>query len=242
MNNYAQNKITIGDIDLSYYRKGNGKKALILLHGGSQDATIFFNYLDSTNNSHKIYAIDLRAHGNSQCGKSKFSIKDLAIDIMRFINLKPFDKASIIGYADGANIAMYLAKMQPSLIDKLVIISGNLFVNALSPSFSKKLSRKYKTLRPFQNINRKARITLSRLALTLNNIGVYPENLNDFNFPTLIVNAEDDRINKDHAALIAKSIPNALHTTIAGTNHYDIMNSPQLFDTINAFLDGTPLT
>src|SRR5690554_4463718 len=143
MNESDRNTINVGDITLSYYRKGNGKKALILLHGNSENAKIFSDYLNTVSEDYKAYAIDLRGHGKSQWGEGNFTIKTMAIDIMRFINQKPFDKVSIVGFSDGANIAMYLAKIAPELIDKLVLISGNLFVKALAKPFFYKIRFRY---------------------------------------------------------------------------------------------------
>lgn len=236
MIDYTRNTINVGDIELSYYRKGSGKKALILLHGNSEDATIFIDYLNNCLNDYKIYAIDLRGHGHSGNGKGHFTIKDMAIDIMRFINLKPFSNASIVGYSDGANIAMYLAKIAPSLVEKLVLISGNLFVKALSSTFVNSTKRKYKFIKPFSFISKKAKTASSKLALMLNNIGVYSDDLNKFNFPTLVIDAENDIIEKDHTSLIAKSIPNAQHITIEKTNHYNLIKNPLLFTAIDDFL------
>lgn len=70
MNESDRNTINVGDITLSYYRKGNGKKALILLHGNSENAKIFSDYLNTVSEDYKAYAIDLRGHGKSQWGKA----------------------------------------------------------------------------------------------------------------------------------------------------------------------------
>lgn len=237
MTEQDRNTIEIGDITLSYYRKGVGKKALLLLHGNSEDATIFNDYLNNTNNDYKTYAIDLRGHGQSGSGDGKFTIKTMAIDIMRFINQKPFAKVSIVGYSDGANIAMYLAKIAPELIEKMVLISGNLFVKALLKPFFYKTRFKYKFYKPLQVFSKKARIRTSKMALMLDNIGVYPDDLNQYVFPTLIVDAEDDLIDKDHTDSIARAIPNSKRLTIKEANHFSLIKSKELFDAINNFLN-----
>lgn len=237
MNEQDRNSIEVGDISISYYRKGNGKKALLLLHGNSEDATIFTEYLDYySENDYKTYAIDLRGHGKSDSGKGDFTIKTMAIDIMRFINLKPFEKVTIVGYSDGANIAMYLAKIAPQLIDKLVLISGNLFVKALTKPFLSKIKLKYKMMKPLQSFSRRAKLNASKMALMLDNIGVYPDDLNKYTFPVLVVDAEEDLIDKEHTSQIARSIPNAKRITIKGTNHFSLIKNKELFDAIAQFI------
>src|SRR5690554_1222940 len=230
------NTIKVGNIILSYYRKGNGKKALLLLHGNGEDATIFSEYLESVSNKYKTYAVDLRGHGKSQFGDKDFSIKTMAVDIMRFIHQKPFEKVSLVGYSDGANIAMMLAKIAPELIEKMVLISGNLYSKALSKPFYHSIRLKFKLYEPLRRVSKRMRLKTTKLALMLNNIGVYPEDLNKIDFPTLIVDAERDIIDKDHTALIARSIPGSKHITIKDTNHMDIIKSPELFKAINDFI------
>ncbi|HHT83111.1 MAG: alpha/beta fold hydrolase [Christensenellales bacterium] len=237
MNESDRNTINVGDITLSYYRKGNGKKALILLHGNSENAKIFSDYLNTVSEDYKAYAIDLRGHGKSQWGEGNFTIKTMAIDIMRFINQKPFDKVSIVGFSDGANIAMYLAKIAPELIDKLVLISGNLFVKALAKPFFYKIRFRYKLNKPFGYIIKRARLRATKMALMLDNIGVYPDDLNNFDFPVLVIDAQNDLIAKEHTSLIVRSIPNAKHITIEGADHFTIMKNPRLFEAVNQFLN-----
>lgn len=236
MTEQDRNTITVGDIKLSYYRKGNGKKALLLLHGNSENATIFSDYLDNIDTDYKTYAIDLRGHGKSGSGKGRFTIKTMAIDIMRFIHQKPFDKVSIVGYSDGANIAMYLAKIAPELIDKLILISGNLFVKALDKTFFYRTRLQYKLTKPLQSFCKKARIKTSKIALMLDNIGVYPDDLNKYTFPVLVVDAEDDLIDKGHTSLIARSIPHSKRLTIKGANHFNMIKSKAMIDAINDFI------
>lgn len=238
MKEQDRNSISVGDISMNYYRRGNGNKALVLIHGNSESAKIFSDYIQTVDPKYKAYAIDTRGHGLSSGGKGSFSIKTMAIDVMRFINQKPFDCVSIVGYSDGANIAMYLAKIAPQLIDKMVLISGNLYAKAIDKTFFNKALLKYKFYKSFEKLNVKAKIAANRMEIMLNNIGVYPEDLHNLNIPTLVVDAEHDLIDKEHTALIARSIPNAKSLTIKDCDHYSIMKSPALFDAINEFINN----
>lgn len=236
MDEKDKNSILIGDIDINYYRKGHGKKAVILLHGNNEDATIFEPYFETVSDSIKTYALDTRGNGCTKCGEKEYTIKRQAIDTMRFINQKPFEKATIVGYSDGANIAMYLGKIAPELIDKMVLISGNIFVKGLKDAFYKNIRCRYKLLQPFSKVSRSIKLYTQKLELMLNNIGVYPEDLEKFNFPTLIIDAENDLIEKEHTELIARSIKNSKRMTIPGTNHIDIIKNQNTFDAINKFI------
>lgn len=237
MNEQDRNSIKVGDIDMSYYRKGNGKKALILIHGNSENSTIFKDYFNTINDNWKTYAVDMRGHGKTDHGKGSFSIKTLAIDVMRFIHQKPFETVSIIGFSDGANVAMYLTKLAPELVDKLVLISGNLYVKAISKSFYSKTKLRYKLYHTFAGFSPRAKSITNRIALMLNNIGIYPEDLHNFDVPTLVVAAENDLIDSEHTAMITRAIPNAKQVIIEGTDHFNLINSPKLFEEMNAFLN-----
>ncbi|MDD4315541.1 MAG: alpha/beta hydrolase [Clostridia bacterium] len=238
MKEQDRNSIVVGDISLNYYRRGNGNKALILIHGNSENATVFADYIETVDPKYKAYAIDTRGHGLSTGGKGSFSIKTMAIDIMRFINQKPFETVSIVGYSDGANIAMYLAKIAPRLIDKMVLISGNLYAKAINRTFYNKALLKYKFFKVFEKISTKARIAANRMEIMLNNVGVYPEDLSSITIPTLVIDAENDLIDKEHTALIARSLPRSERLTIKDADHYTIIKAAALFDAVNNFVNA----
>lgn len=232
-----KNSIMINDINIRYYKCGHGNRTLLLFHGNNENANIFEHYLEFLPSNIKAYAIDSRGHGTTDAGDKPFSIKTMAIDFMRFINAKPFKKVMIIGYSDGANIALRLASLAPELVDRMVLISPNIFASALPKKFLAKLRCKYYLVRPFVKLSKKAMVYQSKLELMLNDVGLYEEDLTEIKVPSLVIRPKNDLIEKSHIEMISKNLQNAEFVQIKDANHFNVIHKEEFFSLVNDFLD-----
>ena len=96
------------DIKLYYQEKGTGEP-LILLHGNGEDSSYFKNQIDYFQNTYRVIAIDTRGHGRSPRGDAPFTIEQFACDLYDFMQEHRISNAIILGFSDGANIAMRFA-------------------------------------------------------------------------------------------------------------------------------------
>lgn len=96
------------DITLYHCEKGN-KDPFILLHGNGEDGTYFKHQIDYFSDKYRVITLDTRGHGKSQRGNAPFTIKQFAKDLDGFMNYMGITKAIILGFSDGANIAMEFA-------------------------------------------------------------------------------------------------------------------------------------
>jgi pimeloyl-ACP methyl ester carboxylesterase len=96
---------------------------LLILHGlyGSKEnwksLSKAFHRILSTD----IYSLDLRNHGSSFHLPS-MSLMDMADDVAYFIKSHNLSNVNIIGHSLGGKVAMKLTLMNPTLINKLVIV------------------------------------------------------------------------------------------------------------------------
>ena len=102
----------IMDIQLHYTEQGSGFP-LILLHGNGEDSSYFVHQIDHFSKQYRVIALDTRGHGQSPRGEKPFSIKQFAEDLHDFMNEKGIDKAILLGFSDGGNIALTFALKYP---------------------------------------------------------------------------------------------------------------------------------
>ena len=95
------------DISHFYLERGAGEP-LILLHGNGEDSSYFFNQMDAFSAAYHVFALDTRGHGKTERGSAPFTIRQFADDLLSFMDSHALDKANILGFSDGANIAMIL--------------------------------------------------------------------------------------------------------------------------------------
>lgn len=96
------------------------------MHGNGEDSTYFKHQIDYFCNRYRVIALDTRGHGQSQRGNTPFTIKQFAEDLNAFMDELGIAKAIILGFSDGANIAMEFALKYPHRVKTLILNAGNL--------------------------------------------------------------------------------------------------------------------
>ncbi|MBO7050748.1 MAG: alpha/beta fold hydrolase [Bacteroidaceae bacterium] len=104
------------DIEHYYIEKGRGEP-LILLHGNGENCDYFKGQIDEFARYYHVYALDTRGHGNTPRGNAPFTIRQFADDLLGFMDSHGIDKAHLLGFYDGGNIAAIKAKT--------LVIAGN---------------------------------------------------------------------------------------------------------------------
>ena len=81
---------------------------------------------DEFSKHYQVYAVDTRGHGKTPRGIEPFTIRQFAEDLLGFMDEYQIEKAHILGFSDGANIAMIFAIRYPERVDRLILNGGNL--------------------------------------------------------------------------------------------------------------------
>ena len=108
------------DISHYYIEQGTGYP-FILLHGNGEDSSYFSNQINEFSLMYHVFAIDTRGHGKTARGNAPFTIRQFADDLMEFMDSHKIDRANILGFSDGANIAMIFAIKYPDRVNKLIL-------------------------------------------------------------------------------------------------------------------------
>lgn len=226
----------IGDVRLVYYERGNGE-IILLIHGNSMSSIMMkkmFNYLS---NFYHVIAVDSRGHGKSENGKKAYSIKLFAEDMVKFCRSKALNNIIIIGYSDGANVALTIAYKYQEIAKKIILICGNynvygvkwlirmpiLFVKFFI-SFMKKFSPNMKFI-------------LWKIKLMIDDYGVTESIMKQINTDILILGAKYDFVYKQHQINMNRYLKNSRMYIIKGTNHFNIITSRETFKVIKAFIN-----
>ena len=80
-----------------------------------------------------VIAIDTRGHGKSPLGDEPFSLYQFAEDLNEFMNEQKIEKANILGFSDGGNIALIFASEYPEKVIKLIANGANTKPSGIKP-------------------------------------------------------------------------------------------------------------
>lgn len=212
------------DISHYYIEQGIGYP-LILLHGNGEDSSYFSKQISEFSTMYRVFAIDTRGHGKTDRGNAPFTIRQFADDLLEFMDSHNIDIANILGFSDGANIAMLFAIEYPDKVNKLILNGGNLNAKGIKRSVQIPIEIGYKMANIFANRNSQAKLNSEMLNLMVNEPNIVIEDLARIKSPTLVISGTKDMVKDKHTCLIAKHIPNAELKFIKG-NHFIANKNP----------------
>jgi alpha-beta hydrolase superfamily lysophospholipase len=86
-------------VRLHYIEQGNVEGSpVILLHGYSDSSYSYSRVLPLMNAKYRIFVLDQRGHGDSDCPWSGYNFSDFADVVVAFMDAKKLKKATIVGH------------------------------------------------------------------------------------------------------------------------------------------------
>ena len=216
------------DVEHFYIEKGQGEP-LILLHGNGENCDYFAGQIDVFAQQYHVYALDTRGHGKTPRGDAPFTIRQFADDLLAFMDAHDIDKAHILGFSDGGNIAMIFAMKYPDRVLRLILNGANLDAKGVKPSIQIPIEIGYRFAKVFAKKSEEARKHADLLGLMVNDPNVRPEELAAIKAKTLVIAGTKDMIKESQTRLIARSILDAKLVILEG-NHFIANKCPEAFN------------
>lgn len=218
-----------------YVEQGSGFP-LLLLHGNGEECGYFEHQIEPFGRHFRVLALDTRGHGRTPRGTAPFTIRQFADDLLLFLDRMGIEKAHLLGFSDGGNIAMVFALQHPERVERLILNGANLDASGVKPRVQLPIEVGYRLASLFARRNAKARRNAEMLGLMVNDPNVRPEELAHITCPTLVVAGNRDMIKERHTRLIAASIPGAQLAILPG-DHFIANRNPKAFNaTVLQFL------
>lgn len=225
------------DIQHFYLERGEGEP-LLLLHGNGEDSSYFLSQLDYFSKRYRVIAIDTRGHGKTPRGTEPFTLEQFARDLFSFLDEHAISSAHILGFSDGANIAMIFALLFPERVKSLVLCGGNLNPKGLKLSVLIPIQIEYSFARRAKEKSPKAKQKAELLSLMVNEPNLTKEDLAKISAPTLVVCGTRDMISRSHTKEIAAAIPCATLAVLKG-DHFLSFKRPAAFNArVEEFLNS----
>jgi pimeloyl-ACP methyl ester carboxylesterase len=237
MSQWGTEHVDLPGVRIAYRQAGRGP-ALLLLHGNSESKSIFARYQQVYFPMFHTLAIDSRGHGETVSRDEEYTIGQYADDVMAFCRMKGLTEACVIGYSDGGNIALHLAKKAPDIFTKLAAISPNYLASGITDGTLQAMRSAAKAFKFLGRLGLPTRKAVMRLNLMLNDIGITAEELAGIRTKVRILYAKHDLIKETHILEIGRLIPNAGIREMDGCNHITIFEKKETVADIVEFLQG----
>ena len=216
------------DINHFYIEKGHGEP-FILLHGNGENCGYFKGQIDAFSEKYHVYAIDTRGHGKTPRGTMPFTIRQFADDLLGFMDDHQIEKAHLLGFSDGGNIAMVFAIRYPERVNRLILNGANLDAKGVRPSVQIPIEIGYRIAGKFACRSAEAARNAEMLGLMVNDPNVPPEELARIRAKTLVIAGTRDMIKESETRRIASGIRDAKLVLMEGT-HFIAAKKPAEFN------------
>lgn len=221
--------IRSGSAEIYYELYANDKpKTLVLLHGNAESGKCFAKHIPILGRHFDLLVIDSRGHGQSTIGDGELSLNKMAVDLENVLDALKLDKVSILGFSDGANIAMLFAPENNAKVDKLVLVGGNLDYSGFNLSTKILVAIGYFLSWINLKIDKNNKVQNAYYYLMFKEPHIKPSDINKIQAKTLVMAGDKDMIRPAHTRLIANSIKNGVLKTFEG-DHFFIYRQPDEF-------------
>ena len=212
------------NIELFYIENGQGSP-IIMLHGNTGKARYFKHQIDVFAQKYHVYAIDTRGHGKTPRGEKPFTIRQFADDLLVFMNNHGIEKATLMGFSDGGNIAMRFAIAYPERVDRLILNGANLNARGVKNSTQIPIELKYY----WYKLLGIKKYDVEMLGLMVNDPNITLEELRSIQAKTLVIVGANDIIKEKHSKLIVSTLSNSEFAVVDG-DHFVALRNPEAFN------------
>ncbi|MFP3605432.1 alpha/beta fold hydrolase [Paraburkholderia sp. SIMBA_053] len=220
-----------------YASHGNGT-AVILLHGGlGHSGNWGYQVPALLAAGHRVVVIDSRGHGRSTRDARPYKYELMASDVLAVMDALALERAAIVGWSDGACVAMVLGMVAPQRVAGVFFFGCN-----MDPSGTKEFVATPVIDRCFS----RHRQDYARLSATPDEFDAFvaavsemmktepnyfADDLARISVPVVIAQSEHDEfIKPEHAEYLAGVIPGAELNVLPGVSHFAPLQRPALFN------------
>lgn len=216
------------NIQHHYVEKGTGD-VLLLLHGNGEDGTYFVNQIGYFSKEYRVIALDTRGHGKTPRGDAPFTIRQFAEDLRLFMDKMCIEKANILGFSDGGNIALCFAMKYPERVNRLILNGANLNGKGVKPTVQIPIVIGYEIASMFASKSQEAKKNAELLGLMVKDPDIKEDELRAVHAKTLVIAGTKDMIKTSHTKRIYEGLSDAKLVLIPG-NHFIANQQPEAFN------------
>jgi pimeloyl-ACP methyl ester carboxylesterase len=223
----------------TYYEVNGAGEPLLLLHGGFCPVETFDDLTPSLAEEYRVYLPERRGHGRTPDVDGPITFEIMAEDTIAFMDALDIRNAHLVGWSDGAVVAVHVTLQRPDLARKQVLIGAALNHDGLSPRAKEELAvLTPEILPPFLRQLYEAvspdgaehfDVVFEKLSATWRTAPNFEfSELERVSAPTLFMLGDADVVTVEHAAAVQRAIPNAQLSVVPGASHGLPMEKPEL--------------
>lgn len=231
--------VDVGGVHTWYESIGRGGP-LLLLHGGLVTNAMWGGVPVALGRHFHVLAPERRGHGHTPDVAGPMTYDGMAEDTIGFMETIQCGPADLVGWSDGAIVAMIVALRRPDLVLRLVLFGAEADVSELVPEFAQITSAPPDS--PLLETFRSRYVEVSpdgpdhwpqvfgkAVHMWKTEPHIPLADLHRIRARTLVLVGDDDVVRLEHAVAMYHAIPDAELAVLPGTSHAAHLEKPELF-------------
>ena len=226
-----------GDVRTYYEVHGTGDP-LVLLHGGLCTVETFDGLTPLLAERFRVVVPERRGHGRTADVAGPITYRVMAADTVALLDALGIAGAHLVGWSDGAVVAVHVALARPDLVRRMVLIGQPMNQDGLPPGAHEMLANIAEVLPPMlaelygavsPDGHEHFAVIVEKLAGEWRTEPSFTlEELATIAAPCLVMLGDDDLITVAHADALRRTIPGSQLAVVPGATHALPMEQPDL--------------
>ena len=226
--------ITVNGHKLYSYEWDNNGEAAVLLHGGLSQTSHWDSYiLPAIEDGFHVFAYDRTAHGFSADREGSLHFDYQVKEAISYLETVVKEPAHLIGFSDGAIIALLVAIQRPELVRSIISMGGNYHFSGTLPlpafdgNISAEDQEEYNKTSPdaphtlLEKTKRMMEIWKSEPTIDKSELA-------KIQCPVMVLAGDDDVIDHHHTVDLFEALPLGQLAIIPGASHIVMKDKPGL--------------
>lgn len=216
---------------------------MLLLHGGLGGVDDFASQIPAFAQHFRVIAFERTGHGHTADNDEAFTFESMVNQTVLFIETLGLKAVNVVGWSDGAIVALLLAISRPDLVKRMISVGGLAetmaqsaetrgWIESMSPeTFPKGFVRKQAEISPDGPAHFPVLLEKTK-RLWLTEPHLKDEDLAKIRAPTLILAADREDLPIEHTAEMFRAIRGAQLCIIPGATHFLMSEKPELTNSV----------
>jgi pimeloyl-ACP methyl ester carboxylesterase len=210
---------------------------VIFLHGGLANSNYWGLQIPALSSHFEVIVIDSRGHGRSTRNGAPITYHQMASDVVALMDVLHVPKAALVGWSDGAIIALDIAIHHPERLTRIFVFAANSDLSGVKnvgastvlEAYQSRTRAEYAKLSPTPTEFRAFLEQLKKMWDTEPHFS--DEQLRGIKVPTWIVDGDhDELIKREDTDHMAQLIPGAGELILPRVSHFAFLQDPELFN------------
>ena len=210
-----------------------------MLHGNAETHLVFAYYEKELSTEYRTILMDSRAHGRSRIkpeyAREEFTTADMAGDVKALLDQLQIKSCILLGFSDGANIALEFACLFPERVRAVIAVSGNLSPEGLIAPLRWLSTGRYCFFKAVNGAG-KGKVFHHQFfrhqqlaSLLCNSPRIKKEQLQKIRAQVLLIAGTRDVVKVSHSRKMEQLIPNAKLILVKGAVHTSMFIRKQFY-------------